>query len=138
MSKITFVISLLLVAIEQRQLPFLRVGQVEVVLPPRGVAARLPAASDGLAIVAQRAREALREVERREVGRLSQERPDALAEGHRVDARNPSRVEIVLGVRLAVGVEADDCRAIGYVGVREVFMLSQELYAQYPLEPGAP
>src|SRR6266540_1385116 len=104
----------------------------------RGGAARLPVAGDGLVVVAERAREALREVERREVGRLSQQRPGALAQGHCVDARNASRVEVMLGVRLAVGIEADDCRAIGYVGIRELFMLSQELSAQYPLEHGAP
>jgi hypothetical protein len=72
-------------------------------------------------------------VKRREVGRLSHQRPDALAQGHRMFAYNASRVEVVLGVRPAVKVEADDCQlSAGSSGNSSCW--ANRLSAKYPLE----
>src|SRR4029453_5146179 len=86
----------------------LPVGQVEVALPGRPVPRCLPAAVDGAAVGAELPGETLPEGQRREVRRVPRQRPDAVADGHRIHAGDASRVEVVLGVRLAVALQADE------------------------------
>src|SRR6266566_1963389 len=64
----------------------LRVAEVEVEVPGRAVACRLPAPGDPAAIRGEGAGEPLGELQRREVGRVTQECPHAVAEVHRIDA----------------------------------------------------
>src|SRR5262245_7433000 len=96
------------------------VGEIEVVLPRRAVVADLPAAGDGLAVLAEGAGEPLGEVERREVRLVSPQPPDAVVEAHLVDARNPARVEVVLEiVARPLGISADDRNPVGRLRYRD-------------------
>src|SRR6266568_4163818 len=120
---------------QAHRLPDLRIGEVKVMLPVRAVSGGLPAAIDALAIAGERAREPLREFQRGEVRRISHERPHAVAELHRIHAGDASRVEVVLTVCLAAGIDADDGDAVRSFG--DFGALHHELPVQHPLEDGA-
>src|ERR671932_1576954 len=77
-------------------LPGLLIRQVKVVFPVRAVARSLPAARDGLAVVAECAREALREARR-----FPPHLPDAIEEAHLVHTGDTTRVVIEYAIRLA-------------------------------------
>src|SRR6266540_2797031 len=106
--------------ISNRSLPItglsnFRVDEIEIVLPVRAVSGAFPASADRPLVWTELAGEALREVERREVGGVTKQRPDAVAEGHRIDASDSARIEVVLRVR-PVGVGADDRDAVRGAG----------------------
>src|SRR5216683_5426792 len=117
------------------RLPDLRIGEVKVMLPVRAVPGRLPAAIDAPAIAGEPPGEPLREIQRGEVRRIPHERPHAIAELHRIHAGDAAGVEVVLTVRAAAGIEADDGDAVGSFG--DFGALHHELPVQYPLEDGA-
>jgi hypothetical protein len=56
--------------------------------------------------------EPLPEIQRCEVHGNSQERPDASSEGHRMRPDNPLRIEVVLRIPVAVGVDGNDWDAV--------------------------
>ena len=72
------------------------IGQIKVVFPGGAILGDLPAASNHRAVLAKRPREALREVQRREVRLLAPELPDPVLQVHPIDAGDAARVEIVL------------------------------------------
>src|SRR5262245_25410452 len=76
-----------------------------------GLGAPLPAARDRVAVLAQFADVALRPV-----GPLAEERPDALLEGHLVDAGDAARVEVVLLEPAVRARRADDADPVGELG----------------------
>src|SRR5215472_144231 len=90
------------------------VSEGEVVLPSPAVGAYLPGAGDGVPVRAERAGEALPELQGREVGRLPRERPHPIGEAHRVQAHHAAGVEVMLGVRAGPRVDADDRQAVGH------------------------
>src|SRR5580698_2289795 len=73
-----------------------RVDQIEVLLPGLVIVRDLPRPLDALLVLAEGACEALRELERREIGLRPLQLPDALVEFHLVDARDSALVEVVL------------------------------------------
>src|SRR6266480_3272639 len=74
------------------------VGEGEVVVPAGTVEVLLPGAADGVPVLAEGAGEPLPELQGREVGRLSRERPHPIGEGHRIQAHHAAGVVVVLGV----------------------------------------
>lgn len=102
-------------------LPDSCVVEVEVLLPVRAlVVGDLPLAVDPVAVLTERARETLPELQRREVRRIPAERPEAVVESHRIGTDDAARVEVVLRERSAVGVDTDQREAVGYVGIRDL------------------
>src|SRR6266496_1572846 len=104
----------------------LRAGDVEVVRPVGAVGRRLPGPVDGAGVLGKRPDEPLRERQRREVRRVAHERPRAVAEAHGVHANYATRVEVVLGVADAVGVDRDDAEAVGKRWIVDLGALEQE------------
>jgi hypothetical protein len=104
-------------------------------LPGGSIRGRLPATDDGIAVVAERAREALSEVERRKVRSDSQQRPEMPVEGHGVHADEAARVEVVLRVSVAASVNADERETVRR-GVRDRGALDEKLTTKCPLEHG--
>src|SRR5262249_56682458 len=111
-----------------------RIRQVEVVLQGRTqLGAPLPAARDRVAALAQFADVALWPV-----GPLAEERPDAVLEGHRVDARDAARVEVVLLEPAVRSGRADDADPVGELGPIDGRALDQEAASLEPLERRPP
>src|SRR5215218_1149837 len=93
------------------RLPGLAVGEVEIGLPRATIRRLLPAAHDGLAVIADRRAEALRER-----FALAPELPPPVSDAHLVDAADAALV----GVKLEVGpigcVATHDRDAVGCLG----------------------
>src|ERR1700691_5145663 len=115
------------------------VGEGEVVLPVTvAVGALLPGAADGGPVRAERAGETLREVQGTEVRRLPRERPHAVVERHRVQARRSAGVVVMLRVCAGLRVGTDDRQAVGRLGDGYLGALQQVLPVQITLEPAVP
>src|SRR5215210_6934856 len=93
------------------RLPGLAIGEVEIGLPRAPVRYLLPAAHDGLAVIADRRGEALRER-----FALAPEFPPPLSDAHLVDAADAALVGVKLEVGLVRGVASHDRDAVGCLG----------------------
>src|SRR5215212_9983282 len=93
------------------RLPGLAVGEVEIGLPREPVRRLLPAAYDGLAVIADRRAEALRER-----FALAPELPPPVSDTHLVDTADAA----IVGVKLEVGpigcITSHDRDAVGCLG----------------------
>src|SRR5918995_1231526 len=93
------------------RLPGLAVGEVKVGLPRAAVRRLLPAAGDGVAVIADRRGEALRER-----CALAPELPLPVSDAHLVDAADAALVGVELEVGPVRGVAPHDRDAVGCLG----------------------
>src|SRR5918912_1449177 len=95
----------------------------------RPVARTLPAARDGLAVVGECAREALREA-----WGFPPHLPDAIEEAHLVHAGDTTRVVVEYAIRLGRFITTDDHGGIGNRGMVDLRVLNEERSSFQPLE----
>src|SRR5262249_54152345 len=111
-----------------------RIRQVEVVLQgSTQLGAPLPAAPDRVAVLAHFADVALWPV-----GPIAEERPDAVLEGHLVDAGDAARVEVVLLEPAVRSGRAGDADPVGELGPIDGRALDQKAASLEPLEGRPP
>src|SRR5215207_7151071 len=113
------------------RLPDLAVGEIEVGLPRRPIHRLLPAPHDGLAVIADRRAEALRER-----FALAPELPPPVSDAHLVDAADAALVGVELEVGPVRGIASHDRDAVGCLGHVHRRALHQVCFRVVPFDRG--